>query len=58
MAKEPIVLSNEIAPTPTLVRARHGNTLPVAILPHGESTVSASSTIYTTIRNFNTPDGA
>jgi hypothetical protein len=37
MAKEPIILSNEIAPMPALVRAGM-DTLPAAILAHGERT--------------------
>src|ERR1700738_1081292 len=55
MAKEePIVLSNEIAPTPALVRAGM-DALPAAILARGERTTRRFIEFFTaTIRNRNT----
>jgi integrase family protein with SAM-like domain len=54
MAKEPILLSNEIAPTPALVRAGM-DALPAAILAHGERTTRRFIEFFTaTIRNRNT----
>ena len=54
MAKEPIILSNEIAPTPALVRAGM-DVLPAGILAHGERTARRFSEFFTaTIRNRNT----
>src|SRR6266481_2921027 len=55
MAKEePILLSNEIAPTPALVRAGM-DALPAAILAHGERATRRFIEFFTaTIRNRNT----
>jgi hypothetical protein len=54
MAKEPIILSNEIAPTRALVRAGM-DALPAAILAHGERTARRFIEFFTaTIRNRNT----
>jgi hypothetical protein len=54
MAKEPIVLINEIAPTPALVRAGI-DTLPTAILANGERTALRFIEFFTaTIWNRNT----
>src|ERR1700687_6175115 len=54
MAKEPIILSNEIAPTPALVRAGM-DALPAAILAHGERTSRRFIEFFTaSIRNRNT----
>jgi len=54
MAKEPIVLTNEIAPTPALMRAGM-DALPAAILAHGERASRRFIEFFTaTIRNRNT----
>src|SRR6266851_723737 len=54
MAKEPIVLTNEIAPTPALMRAGM-DALPAAILAHGERVSRRFIEFFTaTIRNRNT----
>jgi hypothetical protein len=51
MTKEPIILTNEIAPTPALVRAGM-EALPVAILAHGERTSRRFVEFFTaSIRN-------
>jgi integrase/recombinase XerD len=53
-AKEPIVLTNEIAPTPALVRAGI-DALPAAIVAHGERSARRFIEFFTaTIRNRNT----
>jgi len=54
MAKEPIVLTNEIAPTPALMRAGM-DALPAAIIVQGERTARRFIEFFTaTIRNRNT----
>src|ERR1700722_6485609 len=54
MAKEPIVLTDQIKPTPALVRAGM-ETLPAAILAHGERTSRRFIEFFTaSIRNRNT----
>jgi integrase/recombinase XerD len=54
MAKEPIILSDEIAPTPALVRAGM-DALPAAIIASGERTFRRFIEFFTaTIRNRNT----
>ncbi len=54
MAKEPIVLTNEIAPTPALIRAGM-DALPAAIIAHGERASRRFIEFFTaTIRNRNT----
>jgi integrase/recombinase XerD len=54
MAKEPIVLTNEIAPTPALVRAGM-DALPAAIIAHGERASRRFIEFFTaTVRNRNT----
>jgi len=54
MAKEPIVLTNEIAPTPALVRAGM-DALPAAIIAQGERASRRFIEFFTaTIRNRNT----
>jgi integrase/recombinase XerD len=54
MAKEPIILTNEIAPTPALVRAGM-DALPAAILAYGERASRRFIEFFTaTIRNRNT----
>jgi hypothetical protein len=54
MAKEPIILTNEIAPTPALVRAGM-DALPAAILAYGERASRRFIGFFTaTIRNRNT----
>jgi hypothetical protein len=54
MGKEPIILTNEIAPTPALVRAGM-NALPAAIAAQGERASRRFIEFFTaTIRNRNT----
>jgi hypothetical protein len=57
MAKEPIILSEEIIPPPALVRAGL-ETLPAIIRAQGERAGRRFIEFFTaTIRNRNTPDG-
>jgi hypothetical protein len=54
MAKEPIVLTDQIKPTPALVRAGM-EALPAAVLAHGERTSRRLIEFFTaSIRNRNT----